>query len=307
MKFLVLLFIVVLSSSSFADNPCVPGEIDDITLDSTKVVSWVSNPNDCTVTKFIIDIFDKETNIHNVYDVDGTKLNVNLELCKEYTFDVRAITSENVSGPTHDVNLTTKLSKDDNVGVDITSKVSSASGVTFEWKLSDPSVTRCVTSYKVVHWNEDDSPVTEDVTEQSYTFKPTVSCMTYYLVVNADVNEPGITPPSTNGSIRAIASDPPDKPSLTKDTFTPTTSDFLFTVQTYVEYRCGFLLYLEIVGPDIDEKYNATIVDNASRERVVSIHVENLQPNTVYDAYAWTENDVGSSAKLNFQFTTPSK
>ncbi|XP_066141746.1 uncharacterized protein [Euwallacea fornicatus] len=307
MKFLVLLSVVALSWSSARSDPCEPGKIDDITLEGATEISWVSNPNGCSVEEFLIDIIDSEGGVNLAYHDNETKLKVDLELCKKYTFDIRAITTEHVSGPSNKMDLTTRLTSGDNVGVAFTGITSSTSGVTFNWDLLDQSVTRCITGYKVVYWNENDSPVNTEVTTPSFTIKPTESCMNYTVIVNAEVNEAKITPPSIQGSIRAIATSPPDIPSLTKENILPESAEFLFTVQAYLDYRCSFTLVVRITGPGLDEKYTLDVVDNAQRNRVLPIDVDNLTPNSVYDGLAWTVNDVGESQQLAFQFTTPNK
>ncbi|XP_066250550.1 uncharacterized protein [Euwallacea similis] len=283
---------------------CNPGAIQEITLDKTNVLHWsaVINPRNCSLSAYIVDIFDSEfkAQLQLLAAATASKLDVGfLDMCKSYIFQIRAITSERVLGPSARVKATTKPSEDMDLRVDYTRVTSNATELNVAWQISNSTYSRCVSTYRVIYWDEDDTPVDVYVSGDSFRLPNPVPCMAYKVQVNAIVRSDFEGP--VKETTVAAAPVVPSAPKLVEMITTSTAVHLVWRVPTYAENRCN-LTELDVVtiGEGITKKI-VRISDSPARP-LVKVAVQGLSPDNVYQSFVSLWNTAGSSKNVTVSY-----
>ncbi|XP_066251082.1 uncharacterized protein [Euwallacea similis] len=307
MKYFIILAIVLLTTSNARSDPCVPENVEDISLDSNFHLTWTTPASGCAISEFIVDIYDITHNIVYTYTVNDSEVDLPfLQSCQNYTFDIRAISNYHVAGLTVEKNLFTSISKDANLGISLHVMTDTTEALTFTWELEDDSLVSCVASYDVTYFNEESDPKTISQTDTNFTIYNPLPCMNYTIQVNAEVKT-DVSAPIAEESIRTPASEPPRVPELNDKKANTTFADLTFNVPLYHEYRCEFSLVVLIIGMNYEERYKVKIDGDSHRKNPITVHVVNLTKDYVYDVFAWLENEAGKSNNITFLLQTTDK
>ncbi|XP_066138944.1 uncharacterized protein [Euwallacea fornicatus] len=300
----LLLLLFSLGSCGRSQRFCNPGAVQDITLDKRNSLHWstVINPRNCSLSAYIIDIFDSEFNTQLQLQAATTvsKFDVGfLDMCKSYTFQIRAITSERVLGPSARVKATTKPSADMDLRIDYTRITSNATELNIAWQISNSTYSRCVSSYRVIYWDGDDTPVDVYVSGGNFQLPNPVPCMAYKVQVNA-IASSDFEGPMKETTV-TVAPVVPSAPKLLEMITTSTAVNLVWKVPAYTENRCN-LTELDVVtiGEGVTKKI-VTISDSPARP-LLKVTVKGLSPDNVYQSFVSLWNTAGSSKNVTVSY-----
>jgi hypothetical protein len=290
---------------------CTPGVVPNISITSDKVLHWsnASNPYNCSIDGYIIDIFDPEDGAQLQFHVDALTLIYDvsvLDMCKTYSFEVRAITDKSVIGPSERINATIPPSTNLNLALKVNNdSLLVDDRIYLTWKPVDSAVARCISYYRVVYWDERNSPADVYTSmNRAVIVENPVPCMAYTFQVSAVVINPDNVGPSTEVSWPGYSA-VPKPPKLINIISGDTTVNMTWEISKYTENRCELIsLVLNTLG--LPPSASSTIIpiqDGVTRPNVY-VYLENLTPNYVYTSSVALQNSAGYSKNVTVTFQT---
>ncbi|KAH0998376.1 uncharacterized protein LOC125505685 [Dendroctonus ponderosae] len=304
-----LLVAIFLASSNAV---CIPGQVSNVVLSSNYSLSWseASNPNNCTINNYVVEVLDTEdSTIFQVQTVTNIlHYNFNfLDMCKSYSFNVHALTSEFVLGPADSYSATTEPLDSANLTlayVELDENEGSDDAIEISWDLASDEASRCVTSYRVVYWDERNNAQEDFVTSKSFAFEEEAACRNYTVQVSAIIGNPNIEGPRLTTEFPGH-SKVPEVPTSIDVSTTPDSVTMIWKVESYETNLCTMLaLNVRTLGAPNDETdLRVLITDDVLRPDVI-VTLTGLSPNTVYTSYVNAENEAGTSKEVTVIFQT---
>uniref|UniRef100_A0AAR5PZ60 Fibronectin type-III domain-containing protein n=1 Tax=Dendroctonus ponderosae TaxID=77166 RepID=A0AAR5PZ60_DENPD len=305
-----LLVAIFLASSNAV---CIPGQVSNVVLSSNYSLSWseASNPHNCTISNYVVEVLDDEDSA-TIFQVQTVKnilhYNFNfLDMCKSYSFNVHALTSDFVLGPADSYSATTEPLDSANLTlayVELDETEGSDDVMEVSWDLASDEASRCVTSYRVSYWDERNKPQEQFVSAKSFAFEEEAACRNYSLQVSAIIGNPDIEGPALT-AVFPGHSKVPDVPTSANVSPTSNSATMIWKLEAYEKNLCTMLaLNVRTLGAPNDEtNLRILVTDNLLRPDVI-VTLTRLSANTVYTSYVNAENIAGTSKDVTVMFQT---
>ncbi|XP_066138945.1 titin-like [Euwallacea fornicatus] len=295
-----------------ANAVCQPGIVGNITYNFNNTLVWKTpaNPNNCTITSYVVFVTDNEDNTKYQFETNGTILNYTfsnfLEICKSYTFEVHALTKEYVLGPSELYNATIVPMQNLNLTLSALNVTTNASNneVNLTWYLLDTQTSKCISYYRVVYWDKKNTPKDNYVHNTSFSLKNDIPCKNYTVQVNAIVTNPIMDGPISECTVQ-IPQKAPANPSLSSIATSNTTVQMVWKVQPLAENCCNLTaLNIYTLGVPANISHVVVpIVDSDPRPNV-NFTLTGLDRAHVYTSLVNVQNHAGTSENVTVVFQT---
>ncbi|KAH1008584.1 hypothetical protein HUJ05_009128 [Dendroctonus ponderosae] len=296
-----------------ASSNAVCSQVSNVVLSSNYSLSWseASNPHNCTISNYVVEVLDDEDSA-TIFQVQTVKnilhYNFNfLDMCKSYSFNVHALTSDFVLGPADSYSATTEPLDSANLTlayVELDETEGSDDVMEVSWDLASDEASRCVTSYRVSYWDERNKPQEQFVSAKSFAFEEEAACRNYSLQVSAIIGNPDIEGPALT-AVFPGHSKVPDVPTSANVSPTSNSATMIWKLEAYEKNLCTMLaLNVRTLGAPNDEtNLRILVTDNLLRPDVI-VTLTGLSANTVYTSYVNAENIAGTSKDVTVMFQT---
>ncbi|XP_050301311.1 uncharacterized protein LOC126739597 [Anthonomus grandis grandis] len=300
----VLLLNAYLASSNAI---CVPGSVPNITLSTNYTLTWDEclNPQNCTITNYIINILDEGT-IYQ-YQTNSSVLTFNvsfLENCKKYGFEVHALTDESVLGPSVQLLAETSLPEGYDLTLGTLNSLTYNKSIQIDWNLKSINLDRCISYYRVVYWDENNQPQDYYSASKNFTLANRIPCTNYTFQVNAIIVNPDIQGPIAEIT-NVVFAEVPAVPKIALLETTETSVEMVWELEKYATNHCQ-LLFLNITTAGLPTNLTyleIPIIDNLSRPNV-TVNITGLEPNSVYVSQVSVVNVGGASKNVTVSYQT---
>ncbi|XP_050301082.1 uncharacterized protein LOC126739449 [Anthonomus grandis grandis] len=291
-------------------NLCTPGLVTDIYFNESSILTWSQalNPENCSITSYVINVFDIQNGLQLQFQIPATDLSYNfkdiLNMCQIYTFEVHALTNAFVLGPSDKINGTTSAASNMNLSLLLWTNPTDDLSVT--WNLKDSTVGNCVSFYRVVYWDLDNKPSDIYVPENTFNLLNITSCMIYHVQVNAIVVNPDLEGPISEVALQSPSSIP-KSPRFVNMSSTSNDNTMFWGLPKFMNDRCALtgLTVVTIGAPENSSVITVPITDNFVRSDV-KVVIPYLDPDSVYISYVSLQNNYGSSKNITVSFQTNS-
>ncbi|XP_060535371.1 receptor-type tyrosine-protein phosphatase S-like [Cylas formicarius] len=301
---LPLAFAILLSPAA---SKCVPGKVDSVEFASNYSLLWseASNPDGCGITTYVIYIVDVSDDTLQMYTTQAATRSYyfnSLAMCANYSFEVHALTNESVVGPADSYLLRTEPKANLNLSVAFDNITVESSSITLSWSQLSADVASCVSSYRLVYWDDDDNPTDVYVYNNSYTIPNVTPCMTYEFQVRAILGSPEAEGPFSL-SEKASYGEVPSPPKLSSIATNSTTATMTWQLDSYSTNRCE-IQYLAVNTVGFANGTFTVPVNDTSARAPVTFTIAGLAPDTVYISEVAVVNSAGPSKNVTITYQT---
>ncbi|XP_066250552.1 uncharacterized protein [Euwallacea similis] len=295
-----------------ANAACQPGIVTNITYVSNYTLQWeaAANPNNCTISSYVVLAIDQEDGTQYQFQTNGVVLNYTfssfLEICKGYTFEVHALSNQYVLGPSEFYNTTIAPMQDVNLTLSALNVTTNASDnqVNVTWYLLNNKALKCISYYRVVLLDENNSSKDSYVESTQFSLKNDIPCKNYTVQVNAIIDNPTINGPASQIAVQ-IPGKAPASPSLASIVTSNSTVNMVWKLESFIENHCSLTalnVYTLGVSADISH-VKVPIVDSDPRVDV-DFTLTGLERAHVYTSFVNVQNNVGTSENVTVAFQT---